>query len=82
MDLPKDLSCIDKLVLLHIALQGEDEYSVSILSNTLSVSRKSTHIALRRLVSKGYLKITEKASGRRATAYRVIPLIEKMLCSK
>ncbi|HAM52378.1 MAG TPA: hypothetical protein DCP92_17410 [Nitrospiraceae bacterium] len=79
MQLPKELSCIDKLVLVHIAMKGEDEYSISLLSNALSVSRKSIHLALKRLVSKGYLHVTEVSSGRRATAYKINTRVKKIL---
>ena len=82
MQLPKDLSCIEKLILTYINANGDDEYSVSALSQTLAVSRKSTHNALRRLVRQGFLDITEEASGRRANAYRVAPAIKKNLCNK
>lgn len=82
VQLPSGLSCIDKLILTCIASVGEDEYSVSFLSKTLSISRKSAHISLNRLTLSGYLEVTEPASGRRATTYKVVPKIAQQICNK
>jgi len=82
MQLPKNLSCIDKLILTFISSAGDGEYSVTFLSRILSISRKSAHISLNRLISKGYLQVEEISSGRRPTAYSINPEIAKELCNK
>ena len=79
MKLPKDLSCIDKLVLLYVTLTGPGEYSVSRLSEALGISRKSSHISLRRLILKGYFNIIEEAKGSRGGYYQLDKEIRKEL---
>ena len=68
---PSGLSCIDKLVLLHIATTGAQEYSASSISQDLSIGRKSAYLSLKRLVESGYLEVLEEPSGRRGGVYRV-----------
>lgn len=70
MQLPRTLTCTEKLVLLYVVVCGEGEYSATILGTGLGVSRKSSHIALRRLVLQGYILLLEQPRGRRGGIYK------------
>lgn len=70
MELPRALTCTEKLVLLYVAVCGEGEYSASSLATALSVSRKASHIALKRLVLQGYILLLEHPRGRRGGVYK------------
>lgn len=69
--LPKFLSCTEKLVLLYIATNGESEYSVSRLTESLGSSRKAVHVALRHLTFLRLVIIVERSRGRRGGVYKV-----------
>ena len=71
MQLPRPLTCTEKLVLLYIALCGEGEYSATSLALALGVSRKASHIALRRLISLEHVLVLEQPRGRRGGRYKV-----------
>lgn len=70
MKLPKALSCTERLVLLFVATNGEAEYSVTSLADSLGSSRKAVHAALRHLTTLGMILTLEHPRGRRGGIYK------------
>lgn len=56
--------------MLYILANGEAEYSVSKLAESLGSSRKAVHAALRHLVSLGLLLCIELPKGSKGGIYR------------
>lgn len=57
-------------MLLYVLVNGEAEYSVSALAETLGSSRKAVHAAIKHLTTLGLLVVMEPAKGSRGGTYQ------------